>query len=159
VASAGGYYGPGKATTVTGYDGQTKEPITFDAVKGMPQIVGSALPGQITTYFDMEYFGMGKGRGMGGGMMSTRHPTAGQLFVTHGGMILDSTGNLTGDPTVKTALGNASTPVVITNLPSGVPGTIYGLYAMGWGDGVLAAGKIGGVSLENGNASKTMKMF
>jgi hypothetical protein len=159
VASAGGYYGPGKATTVTGTDGQTNVPITFDGVKGMPQVMAPASAGQITTYFDMKFFGMGKGRGMGGGMMSTRNPSAGQLFVTHGGMILDSTGTLTGDATVKTALNNATKSVVMTNLPSGVAGTTYGLYAMGWGNGVLAAGKIGGVNLENGNASKTMQMF
>jgi hypothetical protein len=158
VASAGGYYGPGKATTVTGTNGQAQL-ITFDSTYGMPQVVGQATPGQITTFFDMDYFGMGKGWGMGGGSKSARYPTAGQLFVTHGGMILDSTGNLTGDPTVKTALGNASQSVVIKDLPSGVAGTTYGLYAVGWGNGVLAAGKLGGVSLENGNVSKTMQMF
>ena len=159
VASAGGYYGPGKATTVTGTAGQTNVPITFDATYGMPQVGGGATAGQITTYFNMTYFGMGSGRGMGGGMMSTKYPTAGQLFVTHGGMIIDSMGTLTGDTTVKAALGNKNDSVVMTNLPSGVAGTTYGLYAMGWGNGVLAAGKLGGVSLENGSTSKTIQMF
>jgi hypothetical protein len=159
VASAGGYFGPGKATTVTGTAGQTNVAITFDATYGMPQVVAPATAGQITTYFDMEYFGMGKGTGMGMGSKSTKYPTAGQLFVTHGGMILDSTGSLANDTTVKTALGNAAQSVVMKGLPSGVAGTTYGLYAMGWGNGVLAAGKAGGVSLESGNASKTLQMF
>ena len=159
VASAGGYYGPGQATTVTGTAGQTGVPITFNSTSGPPQVVFPATPGQITTYFNMQYFGMGMGPGMGGGMMSTRNPTAGQLFVTLGGMIMDSTGNLAGDTSVKTALGNATDSVVINNLPSGTSGTTYGLYAVGWGGGVLAAGKLGGVSLEKGNASKTVQMF
>jgi hypothetical protein len=159
VASAGGYYGPGKATTVSGTAGQTGVPITFNSTYGAPQVVGQATPGQITTYFDMEYFGMGTGPGMGMGSRSSKSPTAGQLFVTLGGMIMDSTGNLASDTSVKTALGNAADSVVINDLPSGIPGTTYGLYAVGWGNGVLAAGKIGGVSLESGSVSRTMKMF
>ena len=99
------------------------------------------------------------GAGMGGGKPATDTQMARQLFVTLGGMIMDSTGNLAGDTSVKTALGNKQDSVVISDLPSGVAGTIYGLYAMGWGDGVLAAGKLGGVSLETGDASKTMQMF
>jgi hypothetical protein len=159
VASAGGYYGPGQATTVTGTNGQTDVPITFDLTYGMPQVVAPALPGNITTYFDMEYFGMGRGAGMGMGYRSNRYPTAGQLFATLGGMIMDSTGNLAGNASVKIALGNPEDSVVINDLPSGVAGTTYGLYAMGWGDGILAAGKLGGVSLESGSVSKTMQMY
>lgn len=147
--------------TFFGTAGQTNVPIKFDAVKGMPQVVAPATAGQITTYFDMDYFGMGKGPGMGMGIASrsTKSPNAGQLFVTHGGMILDSTGTMSSDPAVKTALGSATSSVVMTDLPSGATGTTYGLYAMGWGNGVLAAGKIGGVSLEHGSVSKTMQMF
>ena len=162
VSNAGGYFGPGaELSGLTGAAGQIGVPITM-AAANYPQVSSPATPAQITAIFDMSFFGRGLGHGMGMGTHITNYPNKGQIFVTHGGLIIDSVGTLSGDTMVGDAMyagGGAGNPVVIANLPGGVSGTVYGLYALGWGNGVLAAGRDPGVNLKNGNTTSTIRMW
>ena len=97
---------------------------------------------------------------MGMGSANLPKPTKGQLFVTHGGMIVDSLGTLTGDATVATGMhngGGAGNAVTISNIPGNVDGAFYGLYGLGWGNGVIAAGSTR-VDMSGGNATARIKM-
>jgi len=124
-----------------------------------PQVSQGATVGTITCVFDMTLLGTGKGPGMGRGNRGIGYPTMGQIFVTHGGMIIDSLGQQTGDTTVNAAMhagGGPGNPVVLTNIPSNFAGAIYGIYALGWGTGVLTAGDTPGIDLRTGNATATI---
>ena len=159
VADGPGYYGRGAAmNTVTGTEGQAV--LINNLATHAPQITGGATPSSITAIFNMTMFGTGRGHGMGMGSLTLPKPNKGQLFVTHGGMIVDSIGTLTGYPTVGTAMNNgggAGNSVTVGNIPGDVDGTFYGLYGLGWGNGVLAAGSTR-VDLSAGNATARMKM-
>jgi hypothetical protein len=159
VADAPGFYGRGNA--MSGLSGTTGQSVLMNnSVSGTPQISGGATPNSISTVFNMSMFGTGTGGGMGMGAMSLLKPTKGQLFVTHGGMIVDSLGTLTGDATVGTAMhngGGVSNTVTVGNIPGNVSGAFYGLYGLGWGSGVIAAGSTR-VDMTVGNATARIKM-
>ncbi|GFO70823.1 hypothetical protein GMLC_44020 [Geomonas limicola] len=160
VADAGGLYGRGRMHNgVSGSSGQAVS-VTMVSAES-PQVTLPAQSGQITGIFDMTLMGTGTGHGMGGGMRNLGAPTQGQLFVTHGGMVIDSLGVLTGDTTVSSAMqagGGAGHAVALANLPSGVSGAVYGMYALGWGSGKLVAGSARGIDLSGGNATATLTM-
>jgi hypothetical protein len=120
-----------------------------------PQIESNASSGQIRCVFDMALLGTGTGPGMGMGN-KIGNPAKGQVFVTYGGMIIDSLGDLIGDTSVNAAMqagGGASNPVVVTNIPSNVTEAVYGIYVHGWGNGYTVAGKVLGVDLKKGVSS------
>jgi hypothetical protein len=86
------------------------------------------------------------------------YPSKGQVFVTHGGMIVDAQGTLTNDNSIETAMHPGVAAVLLTaNYPGGVDGSVYGLYALGWGT-ILAEGGVGGVDLKTGPETVTIKM-
>ena len=162
VADAAGLYGRGDMYQgVHGATGQLLHMPQVDA----PQVIPPAQAGQISGSFDMTLLGTGMGHGMGGGVRNLANPTHGQLYVTHGGMIIDSLGDLGGETTVGSAMhagGGLGHAVSMTNLPSGVPGAVYGMYALGWGNGMLEAGSTHGIDLRTvkpGNVyTATVKM-
>ncbi|MEI7817033.1 MAG: DUF4382 domain-containing protein [Desulfuromonadales bacterium] len=122
-----------------------------------PQVPTS---GRLDLLFDMALLGVGMGPGMGHGV-PVGIPTKGQIFITHGGMIMDSIGELTGDTTVASAMNSGGMPrsgVILNNIPGNLPGAVYGIYALGWGNGFLAAGNAFGVDLRAGNATTVIKM-
>jgi hypothetical protein len=159
VADAAGFYGRGaQLASVTGTGGGTVAMTTTAA--NSPQVSGGATATTVTTVFDMALLGTGMGHGMGLGNRNITLPTNGQIFVSHGGMIIDSLGTLSGETTVATAMhggGGAANAVNVTNLPGNVAGAFYGIYALGWGNGVLAAGSTH-VNLNNGTATAHIKM-
>jgi len=124
-----------------------------------PQIESNASDGKISCVFDMALLGTGTGPGMGMGM-TIGNPKHGQVFVTLGGMIMDSMGELAGDATVSSALqagGGAGNSIMVTGLPSNVPEAVYGIYVQGWGNGYTVAGKVLGIDLAKGvNSSATI---
>ncbi|GFE61816.1 DUF4382 domain-containing protein [Geobacter sp. AOG2] len=164
VADAADFYGRGTAMALAGTAGQAVGMV--NAAANAPAVAAPATANSITTIFDMTRMGQGMGFGMGRGMAGILKPTKGQLFVTHGGMIIDSLGTLTGDTTVGAAMnagGGAGHPVVMANLPGGsagqsLPGAFYGVYGLGWGSGVIAAGSTHGIDLRNGSATATVVM-
>ena len=155
VADAAGLYGRGGSHAgVHGAAGQLTR--MSMAQSDYPQVNLPAQSGQISGTFDMTLLGTGMGHGMGGGMRNLANPSHGQLYVTHGGMIIDSMGDLGGDTTVAAAMhagGGSNHAVSMTNLPSGVAGAVYGMYALGWGNGKLEAGSTHGIDLRNGSAA------
>jgi len=159
VADASGYYGRGSVITgVTGAVGQAVS-LNFSSAN-VPQITGGASSDSISTIFNMSMFGTGKGHGMGMGPLSQLKPNSGQLFVTHGGMIVDSMGTLTGDTTIGISMhngGGLNNAITVDNIPGNVPGAFYGVYGLGWGNGVLAAGNTR-VDLSSGSATAKIKM-
>ena len=159
ITDMGGYYSRGREL-----DNVTGATVPMDLSGHAPTVTAPALGEQITTVFNMTFFGTGKGAGMGrAGMASANYPTKGQVFVTHGGMILDAQGTLTGDTTgipvaMQTGGGAAHSVKLSSFFPGALDGTVYGLYALGWGNGVLAGGSVGGVDLSGGSATATIKM-
>jgi hypothetical protein len=98
--------------------------------------------------------------GGGSGGSTTSYPTSGQVFITNGGLVLDSVGALTGDPSISTAMsygGGTLYPVLLGSFPCDIPGAIYDLYAIGWGNGTFLAGG-GMVDLRYGSTSTTIMM-
>ena len=160
VADAQGLYGKGAALNgVTGASGQPVV-MTMSAANN-PQVGSPATAATISGVFDMTLMGTGRGNGMGMGNRPPANPTKGEVLVTHGGMIVDSLGVLTGDTTVSAAMhagGGEANPVAMGNLPGGVPGAVYGMYALGWGNGTLEAGSAHGIDLRKGNATATIRM-
>lgn len=164
VADAAGFYGRGAAMAFAGTAGQSVS--MANAAAHAPQVDAPATASSITAIFDMTRMGQGTGFGMGRGGSGILKPTKGQLFVTHGGMIIDSLGTLTGDTTVGAAMnagGGSGHPVVMISLPGGsagqaLPGAFYGVYGLGWGSGVVAAGSIHGIDLRSGSATATVMM-
>ena len=166
VADAVDFYGRGASMALAGTAGQAV--LMANAVANAPAVAAPATANSITTVFDMTRMGQGLGFGMGKGMPGILKPTKGQLFVTHGGMIIDSLGTLTipADTSVGNAMnagGGAGHPVVMMNLPGGsagqaLPGAFYGVYGLGWGGGVIVAGSTHGIDLRSGNATATVMM-
>ena len=139
---------------LNGISGSAGETVQLSAANA-PQIESNASSGQISCVFDMALLGTGMGPGMGMGN-KIGNPTMGQVFVTLGGMIIDSQGDQTGDTNVNTAMqdgGGASSSIVMANIPSNVTEAVYGIYVMGWGNGYTVAGKVLGVDLEKGVSS------
>jgi len=160
VADAAGLYGRG--SNHAGVSGLAGHQVPMAMLPGeYPQVTAPAVAGQISGVFDLSLMGTGMGHGMGGGNRSLADPNQGQVYVTHGGMIIDSLGALSGDPAVGNALragGGAGNAVAMTNLPSGVAGAVYGMYALGWGNGKLEAGSTHGIDLRSGSATAVVKM-
>jgi hypothetical protein len=160
VAAAGGMYGRGRMHS--GVHGSAGQRVSLALVTSeAPQISFPATSGQISGSFDMALMGTGMGHGMGGGMRNLGTPTQGQVYVTHGGMIIDSLGTLSGDSTVGSAMhagGGSANKVKMTNIPSGVDGAVYGMYALGWGNGKLVAGTAKSIDMSGGSAAATLKM-
>ena len=161
VAEAEGMYGRGLA--IANVTGAANAAVLLNFTGHAPQIQLPATAQSITAIFNMSFFGTGQGKGMGkSGMPSTIYPSKGQVFVTQGGMIVDAQGTLTGDSAVSTAMhagGGSNRPTTLVSaFPGGVDGSIYGLYALGWGNNVLAAGSKGGVNLSAGSATATIGM-
>ncbi|HXE96866.1 MAG TPA: DUF4382 domain-containing protein [Dongiaceae bacterium] len=160
VADAPGFYGRGNA--MAGISGASGQSVLMNiSASDAPQVTGGATNGSISTVLDMSMFGTGKGRGMGMGSMNLLKPTKGQLFVTHGGMIVDSLGTLGGDAAVGTAMhngGGTGNAVTVSNIPGNVNGAFYGVYGLGWGNGVITAGSTR-VDMSGGsNATTRIKM-
>lgn len=156
VADAPGFYGRGRAMTVSS---GAAGPMNNSAAD-TPQVAGGASNDSISAVFDMSLFGSGKGRGMGMGSMNLLKPSKGQLFVTHGGMIVDSMGTLTGDTTIGTSMhagGGSGNAVMVGNIPGNVAGAFYGIYGLGWGNGVIAAGSTR-VNMSAGDTTARIKM-
>lgn len=161
VADIEGMYSRG--AVLANVTGTANAAVLMDFSGKAPTVAAPATAQQITTIFNMSFFGTGRGAGMGRlDAPSSNYPTKGQVFVTHGGMILDSQGTLAGDTSVSTAMhaggGNTRPTILASAFPGGVEGAIYGLYAIGWGNGVLAGGSVGGVNLSAGSATATIKM-
>lgn len=161
VAEVEGLYSRGAA--LTNVTGAANANVLMNFEGKLPIVAAPATPQVITTIFDMSFFGTGKGHGMGeSGSPLANYPSRGQVFVTQGGMIIDSQGSLTGDTNLPTVMfaggGNTHPTTLISTFPGGVDGTIYGLYALGWGNGVLAEGSIVGGNLIDGNVTATIKM-
>jgi hypothetical protein len=159
VADAAWLYRKGAA--LAGVSGQAGHAVVMNGLgaSNNPQVAAPAT-GMITGTFDLTQAGAGMGFGMGRGRNSG-NPNNGQIFVTKDGLILDSLGVLTGDTTVSSAMrngGGAVNAVTVNNLPSGVPGAVYSMYALGWGPGVLEAGTVHGIDLRNGNGNATIRM-
>ncbi|MBJ6723131.1 DUF4382 domain-containing protein [Geomesophilobacter sediminis] len=150
VANAFGNYTSGSPTMLNGR-GRMSVSVTGNA----PHSKDGSGSSSITGVFDDALLGTGMGHGMGG-MMGGRKAQAssGQLFVVQDGMIVDSTGTLTGDSSVATAMNATNGSVSVGNLPSGM----YSMYAIGWGNGVVEAGNAGSVNVGGGNARATIKM-
>ena len=143
-----------RGTVLNGISGSAGS-ITRMSAANAPQIESNASSGQISCVFDMALLGTGTGPGMGMGN-KIGNPNNGQVFVTLGGMIIDSIGDLSGDATVNAAMqagGGASNSIVVTNIPSNVTEAVYGIYVQGWGNGYTVAGKVLGVDLEKGVSS------
>lgn len=158
IADAPGYFGRGNAMAVTGASGQG---VTMNNIPAhAPQIAGGATSAIISLVFDMAPFGSGRGPGMGMGGLNLPKPNKGQLFITHGGMIVDSLGTMTGDAAIGSAMhngGGAGNTVMIGNIPGSVAGAFYGVYGLGWGNGVMAAGSTR-IDMSSGNASAVIRM-
>lgn len=162
ILDAAGLYGEGAPLAgITGTSGQVNVALT-PQVANLPQVQSPASADAITTYLNMSFFGIGKGHGMGGHSAPLSiYPNKGQIFVTHGGMIIDGLGTLGNDPVVGNAMSNGGGmghPVSLENIPGNVQGAHYGLYVLGWGNGILAAGK-GNIDLTNGSNSKMIKVY
>ncbi len=133
---------PSVACTVSGAAGQTSDSLFTPAT-----LTAAPTSDSITAAFMLP------------SRMSNFLPISGQLFVTHGGLIIDGIGTLTGDTTIGTAMhngGGAGNVVTIGNLPGGstagsLPGAFYGLYAAGWGGGRITLGAAHGIDLRNGS--------
>jgi len=153
VAEAAGRYSRGAVANVTGTPNAA---LLIDFTNKLPVPTD---PQQISATFDMEFFGTGMGHGMGGGRPGAQLPTKGEVFVTQGGMIIDAQGTLTLDTSVQNAMhagGGVNNPAIISSsMPGGVT---YGLYALGWGNNVLAAGSVQGIDLPSGGARVNIKM-
>jgi hypothetical protein len=159
VADAPGFYGRGNA--MHGISGAAGQSVPMNNLESdTPQVSEGASSDTISAVFDMSMFGTGRGHGMGMGFANLLKPNKGQLFVTHGGMIVDSLGTLTGDTTIGTAIhngGGTGNVVSVSKIPGNVPGAFYGLYGLGWGNGVIAAGSTR-VDMRTGNATARIKM-
>jgi hypothetical protein len=156
VADAPGLYGRGGVMAgITGTAGQNI--LINNTDTNAPQLSGGAKTSSISVLLDMTMLGSGKGHGMGMGTTTLPKPTKGQLFITHGGMIIDSIGTLTNDATVGTAMHNGGGTVTVTKIPGNVSGAFYGVYGLGWGNGVIAAGS-SHVDMSNGSATTRIKM-
>ena len=159
VADAPGLFGRGNVKGgITGTAGQSV--LINNSAADAPQPSGGATSSTVSAILDMSLFGTGKGGGMGMGATTLLKPTKGQLFVTHGGIIIDSLGTLTGDATVGTAMhngGGLGNMVSIGNIPGNAPGAFYGVYGLGWGNGVIAAGS-SRVDMSAGNATVRIRM-
>jgi hypothetical protein len=145
-----------RGAVLNGISGTAGNTVQISAANA-PQIESSASSGQIRCVFDMALLGTGTGPGMGMGN-KIGNPAKGQVFVTLGGMIIDSLGDLTGDATVNAAMqagGGANNSVVVTNIPSNVAEAVYGIYVHGWGNGYTVAGRELGVDLRKGVSSST----
>jgi hypothetical protein len=147
-------YDPG--TAITGITGSAGSMVPIAAASNSPPVDSSATAGTISCTFDMALLGSGTGAGMGKGR-SISLPTKGQMLVTHGGMIIDSLGTLSGDSSVATAM-QAGSAVTISNIPSHIPQAVYGVYVLGWSNSVLVAGDVLGVDLSSGNATAIVKL-
>ncbi len=160
VADAPEFFAKGmELTGITAAAGQNYSIAMAGA--NLPQISTPATTGSIRCVFDMALLGTGTGSGMGMGR-HIGYPPKGQIFVTHGGMIIDSLGNLGGDSSVNSALsagGGMAYPVNLLNIPGNIPNAVYGIYALGWGNGYLAAGKALDIDLKSGGSvAVTIKM-
>lgn len=152
VADAANFYDRG--ATLSGIQGAVGAtvPITM-AAANYPQMNPAATTGSISCVFDMALLGTGTGAGMGMGNRTIGYPAKGQIFITHGGMIIDSIGELTGDTTVNAAMsagGGVGHPVAILNIPSNVASAVYGVYVLGWGNGYIVSGKTLGIDMRQG---------
>lgn len=161
VAGAPDLYDSGTAFDLIGGAAGTTTAMSL-AAANQPQITAAATSGSIDCIFDMALLGTGTGPGMGMGDRSIGNPPKGQIFITNGGLIIDSLGDLLGDTTVNTAMyagGGTANPVLVSNLPGNVAGAVYGVYALGWGNGFLEAGKTLAIDLrKGGSAAVTIKM-
>src|SRR6185369_6499522 len=132
------------------------------SAENKPRINSQATAGKISCVLDMALLGTGTGAGMGMGNHAIGNPQKGQIFVTHGGMIIDSIGDLTGDTTVNASMragGGRGNPVELSNLPSNVPDAVYGFYVLGWGGGFTASGKAIDIDMrKEANATVTVKV-
>ena len=156
VAEMAGLYSRGSVLNIVGVANTN---MTMNFTNHLPQVAPGATPEQISTAFNMSFFGTGMGPNMGrSGTPRSDYPSKGQVFVTHGGMIIDAQGSLTNDNSIELAMhpGVAAVPMAVT-YPGGVDGSVYGLYALGWGT-VLAEGSVGGVDLKTGPKTVTIKM-
>lgn len=160
IAEARDLYDSG--ASLNGISGATGQIVYLTlAQSNFPHVTSRATAGSIQCIFDMALMGTGMGPGMGGGNRNIAYPTKGQLFLTQGGMILDSIGSLQGDGTIAGAMHGGSTgnSVDLINLPSNIAGAYYRIYALGWGNGTQLAGASHGIDLRNTtNAGVTIKM-
>ena len=117
-----------------------------------PPLAGSTASLRFT--FDMALLGTGMGPGMGGGSW-VPNPTNGQIFVTHGGMIVDGLGGSTVNSAIS-AGGGTGMVMNMSGLPANVDGAVYGVYALGWG-GYLTSGT-GNIDLSEGGTTAVIRM-
>ena len=168
ILNAAGQYTEGAMYSLTGTAGPTVtvDPTSSAFASYLPQIQAGSTGSSLSVLFNMGLFGTGMGPGMGRSHMPfSTYPDQGQLFVTHGGMIVDSMGTLqtgsAGATAISAALqGSSTTSVTFGTVPYDTAnGTVYGLYALGWGNGTLAAGKTS-VRLGSGTStSKTIRIY
>jgi hypothetical protein len=159
VANAAGFYGPGAPMQVTGTSaGQAV--LIPNTPANSPQPLTTTSQSSLTTIFDLTLLGTGMGPGMGRGHHGLGILNEGQLFVTYGGMIVDSDGTVSGNATFGTDLTRGGGPnnSFTMSLPGDVSGAVYGLYALGWTSSVLTAGSLTDVDMRYGNAAASVQM-
>jgi len=134
---------PSAAYSISGTAGQVDNPFTTAVLTALPNESSNSITASFTFSQRMLKF----------------LPTKGQIFATHGGLIVDTIGTLTGDTTVGTAMSNGGgtgNPITLSNLPGGsvsspLQGAFYGLYAAGWGGGRISLGSVHGIDLRTGS--------
>ncbi len=152
VANAVDLYTGG--TPISGIRGTAGQTVLLTmATNNYPQMIPGASPGTVNCVFDMTLLGTGTGPGMGAGNRTVGNPSKGQVFITYGGMIIDSIGSVNSNTTIADAMragGGTNNPVTLTtNLPSNVAGAVYGIYALGWGRGVFVGSNTLSVDLRS----------
>ncbi|HXE96865.1 MAG TPA: DUF4382 domain-containing protein [Dongiaceae bacterium] len=161
VADAADFFGRGDVLSGISAAAGGTAAMTMSAAN-YPRMDSAATAGKINCAFDMALLGTGTGAGMGMGNRNIGNPSKGQIFVTHGGMIIDSIGDLTGDTTVNASMragGGAANSVGVINIPSNAANAVYGVYALGWGNGFIAAGKTFDIDMrKEANATVTIRL-
>lgn len=149
VADAAFLYERGVPFEISGVAGQ----VVSIAATNPPR---ANLTATLDFVFDMALLGTGMGPGMGMGAHGIALPTSGQIFVTHGGMIVDGL----GDASVASAMsggGGSGFMMTVNNLPGNVDGAVYSIYALGRG-GYVTSGTAHNIDLSKGRKSATIRM-
>lgn len=94
VADAAFFYAKGAPLAVSGQSGQTL------SLSSVPPPEAAATT-TLDFIFDMALLGTGMGPDMGKNSHGHDYPTTGSIFVTHGGMIIDSLGDATVDAAMR----------------------------------------------------------
>lgn len=146
IADAGGPYGRGASMAVNGTASQVVQ--MSNLVTHAPQVLSPAVAKSITATVTIP-----------AALMATPPLSKGHLFVTHGGLVIDSY----QVDSLITSGGGLSNPFTVSNLPGGtaaapLPGAYYGMYIQAWGGGKRASGSQQHIDLTTGDATVAVTM-